>query len=109
MLEDRLIELIEPVLREIDSVLEAGEERRNPAVPEARVREVSGPVPREIHSVLEAGEEFRKPPLEVLRYYRRKVRLSWVPILGRALGVVMVVRQPVDVEGSRDGYQRLLA
>jgi hypothetical protein len=78
MLEDRLIELIEPVLREIGSVLEP-------------------------------GEEFRQPPLEVLRYYRRKVRMSRVPILGRALGVVMVVRQPVDVDGSRVGYQRLLA
>ena len=78
MLEDGLIELIEPVLREIGSVLQA-------------------------------GEEFRQPPLEVLRYYRREVRLSRIPLLGRALGVVMVVRQPVDVAGSRDGYQRLLA
>lgn len=78
MLEDHLIELIEPVLRETGSVLEP-------------------------------GEEFRRPPLEVLRYYRRKVRWSRVPFLGRALGVVMVARQPVDLDGSRDGMQRLLA
>ena len=77
MLEDQLIDRIEPVLQELGSVLEP-------------------------------GEEFRTPPLEVLRYSRRKVRSSWVPILGSALSVVMVVRQPVDVPGSRDGYQRLL-
>ena len=43
------------------------------------------------------GEEFRDPPLDVLRYYRRPVRLHWLPFLGRAQGVVAVVRQPVDV------------
>ena len=59
-------------------------------------------------SVLEDGEEFREPPLEVLRYYRRAVRLNRLPIVGNALSVVMVVRQPVDIEGSRTGYERLL-
>ena len=76
---------------------------------EERLIELIEPVLRELGSVLEAGEEFRQPPLEVLRYSRRKVRWSGVPLLGRALGVVMVVRQPVDVAGSREGYQRLLA
>ena len=64
---------------------------------------------REAGSVLEPGEEFRVPPLDVLRYYPRIARLNRVPIVGRALGVVMVVRQPVDIDGSRAGYQRLLA
>src|SRR5262249_32913179 len=41
-------------------------------------------------------------------YHRRVVRLSRMPLLGRALGVVMVVRQPVDIEGSRTGYQHLM-
>ncbi len=77
MIEDEFIELIEPILREGGSVLEA-------------------------------GEEFREPPLDVLRYYPRIVRMNWMPILGRALGVVMLVRQPVDIDGSRDGYERLL-
>jgi hypothetical protein len=77
MLEDQFIELIEPVLRELGSVREA-------------------------------GESFREPPLDVLGYYPRKVRLGRVPLLGRALGVVMIVRQPVDVEGTQDGYHRLL-
>jgi hypothetical protein len=77
MLEDPFIDLIEPVLREIGSVREA-------------------------------GEEFREPALEVLGYYPRKVRLGRVPVLGRALGVVMVARQPVDVDGTQSGYQRLL-
>jgi hypothetical protein len=77
MLEDQFIDLIEPVLRELGSVREA-------------------------------GESFREPPLDVLGYYPRKVRIGRVPLLGRALGVVMIVRQPVDVEGTQDGYHRLL-
>jgi len=77
MIEDQFIELIEPLLR-------AGA------------------------SVLEEGEEFREPPLDVLRYYRRRVRLSWIPIFGNSQSVVMVVRQPVDIDGSRTGYERLL-
>jgi hypothetical protein len=66
------------------------------------------PILRELGSVLEPGEEFREPPLDILRYYPRIVRMNRVPILGRALGVVMVVRQPVDIDGSRAGYERLL-
>ena len=66
------------------------------------------PILKEVGSVLEAGEEFVKPPLDILRYYPRIVRMNWIPILGRALGVVMVVRQPVDIDGSRAGYERLL-
>ena len=31
-----------------------------------------------------------------------------MPILGRAHSVVMVVRQPVDIDGSTAGYERLL-
>src|SRR4051812_21786060 len=77
MIEDQFIELIEPILRE------AG-------------------------SVLDPGEEFRDPPLDILRYYPRIVRMNRIPILGRALGMVMVVRQPVDIDGSRAGYERLL-
>jgi hypothetical protein len=57
---------------------------------------------------LEAGEEFREPPLDVLRYYRRAVRLSRIPIFGKAFSVVMVARQPVDIDGSPAGYGRLL-
>ena len=77
MTEDAFIELIEPILRE------AG-------------------------SVLEAGEEFREPPLDVLRYYPRIVRMNWMPVIGRGLGVVVLARQPVDIDGSRAGYGRLL-
>jgi hypothetical protein len=55
----------------------------------------------------EEGEEFREPPLDVLRYYRRPVRLHWLPMIGRAQAVVAVVRQPVDVglTGSPKDYQ----
>jgi hypothetical protein len=60
-------------------------------------------------AVREPGEAFREPPLDVLGYYPRRVRLSRIPWLGRAMGVVMVARQPVDIEGDRAGYQRLLA
>jgi hypothetical protein len=59
-------------------------------------------------SSLEDGEEFRAPPLDVLRYYRRAVRLNRIPFLGTAQSVIAVARQPVDVEGSAAGYGRLL-
>jgi hypothetical protein len=66
------------------------------------------PVLRESGAIPEEGEEFRAPPLDVLRYYRRPVRLHWVPVLGRALSVVAVVRQPVDVGLTTADYQRFL-
>jgi hypothetical protein len=75
---------------------------------EDRFIELIEPILKEGGSVQEVGEEFREPPLDVLRYYRRAVRLGWVPILGRALSVVSLVRQPVDLDGSRAGYERLL-
>jgi hypothetical protein len=75
---------------------------------EDRFIELIEPVLRELGSVREAGESFREPSLEALGYYPRRVRLSRVPFFGRALGVVMVARQPVDVEGTQGGYQRLL-
>jgi hypothetical protein len=75
---------------------------------EDRFIELIEPVLRELGSVREAGESFPEPPLEVLGYYPRRVRLSWVPFFGRALSVVMIARQPVDVEGTRASYQRLL-
>jgi hypothetical protein len=58
--------------------------------------------------VLEPGEEFRAPALDVLRYYHRPVRVSWTPVVGRAHGVVAVVRQPIDVGFSEAGYVQLL-
>jgi hypothetical protein len=75
---------------------------------EDRFIELIEPVLRDLGSVSEAGESFAQPPLDVLGYYPRGVRLSRIPILGRALGVVMVARQPADVEGSQGGYHRLL-
>ncbi len=66
------------------------------------------PVLRDLGAAREAGESFRSPPLEVLVYYARRTRLGRIPILGRALGVTAVVRQPVDVDGTAAGYHRLL-
>lgn len=66
------------------------------------------PVLRAAGSVPEEGEEFRAPPLDVLRYYRRPVRLHWVPWLGRGLSVVAAARQPVDVGFSAGDYRRFL-
>ncbi len=56
----------------------------------------------------EVGEEFREPPLDVLRYYRRRVRWNGIPILGHALSIVAVVRQPRDIELRDDDYTRFL-
>ena len=75
---------------------------------EDRFIELIEPLLRELGAVREAGESFGQPPLDVLGYYPRRVRLGRLPILGRALGVVMVARQPVDIEGGQGGYQRLL-
>jgi hypothetical protein len=75
---------------------------------EERLIDLLDPVLRETGSRLEAGEEFRQPPLDVMRYYQRAVRLGVLPLLGRALSVVALVRQPVDIEGTVAGCERLL-
>jgi len=56
----------------------------------------------------EDGEDYRDPPLDVLRYYRRPVRLHWLPMIGQAQAVVAVVRQPVDLDGTEAGCRKLL-
>ncbi|WP_422927382.1 hypothetical protein [Singulisphaera sp. PoT] len=68
------------------------------------------PIMKDCGAIPEEGEEYQAPPLDVLRYYRRPVRLHWIPWLGRALSVVAVVRQPVDVGFAADGaaYHRFL-
>jgi hypothetical protein len=59
-------------------------------------------------AVAEEGGRLIVPSLDVLRYYARPVRLSWMPILGRGLSVVAVVRQPVDLGFSAADYRKLL-
>jgi hypothetical protein len=66
LLEDQLLDLIEPIVKALG----------------ARA---------------EPGEDYREPPLDVVRYFRRPVKLHWLPMIGRAQSVVAVVRQPVDV------------
>ena len=66
------------------------------------------PVIRAGGLVLEIGEEFREPPLDVLRYYHRSVSMNWVPIVGKAHSVVAIVQQPVDIDGSKAGQERVL-
>ncbi len=62
----------------------------------------------QVGSKFHGGEEFRDPPLDVLRYYRRMVRVGRTPLLGRAQSVVLLARQPVDIEGTRPSYERFL-
>jgi hypothetical protein len=66
------------------------------------------PTLRSLGCTRNAGESFREPPLEVHCYYRRAVRISSLPILGRGSSVTAVVRQPLDVEFSEAGYRQLL-
>ncbi len=66
------------------------------------------PVLRDLGSRIEDGEEFRQPPLDVVRYYQRPSGLSALPLFGLARSVVALVRQPVDIDGTSAGYQRLL-
>lgn len=66
------------------------------------------PVMRGLGSAVQDGEEFRDPPLDVLRYYRRPVRLGPIPWFGRGASVVAIARQPVDVGLAAGGYPTLL-
>lgn len=54
------------------------------------------------------GEAFDAPSLTVLRYDKRPLRLHWLPGLGRALSVVAVARQPVDLTFSAPSCTTLL-
>lgn len=60
-------------------------------------------------ATIEEGEEVADPPLEVLRYARRTVRVSWVPWLGKAQSVTAIVRQPGDLGSSAGDQGKLLA
>ena len=77
MIEDQVIELIEPLLQ-------AGGRSSK------------------------TGKSFASRRSRCFVIIASPVRLNWIPIVGNALSVVMVVRQPVDIEGSRTGYERLL-
>jgi hypothetical protein len=61
------------------------------------------------NGTFEDGEEVADPPLDVLRYARRTVRVSWIPFLGKALSVTAIVRQPVDLGSSAGDHGKLLA
>jgi hypothetical protein len=52
---------------------------------------------RPLGFVSDLGEEFPTPELDILRYDVRRVRLSWVPVVGRGLSVMAVVREPGDL------------
>jgi hypothetical protein len=67
-----------------------------------------GPPLSEGGSVVDVGEEFRQPPLDVLRYYRRGLRLGRMPLFGRAQSIVTIARQPVDIDGTQAGHERLV-
>ena len=75
---------------------------------EERLIELVDPVLRGLGSQGREGEEFRHPPLDVVRYYNRSVKLSFLPLLGRSQSVVALIRQPVDIDGTTTGYERLL-
>lgn len=75
---------------------------------EDQLYEIIDPILKTAGAVIEEGEEYRTPPLDVLRYYRRPVRLHRVPLLGRASSVVALVRQPVDVGFGPDDYRKFL-
>lgn len=70
--------------------------------------EILDPVLSTLGAVVTGGDSYEQPPLEVLRYYTRPVRLSWIPVVGRALSVVVVARQPIDVGMTEEGCRTLL-
>lgn len=56
----------------------------------------------------EDGEDFTVPPLQVRCYFRRAVRLHWLPAVGRALAIVAVVHAPDDLGSSAEDSRALL-
>src|SRR5262245_47025570 len=75
---------------------------------EDQLIELIEPLLQQAGSRFQGGEVFRQPPLEVLRYYQRPVRISKFPVVGHAQSVVLIARQPVDIDGSGPAYERLL-
>lgn len=57
---------------------------------------------------IQNGEAFPNPPLDVIRYYARKVKLHWFPVLGQAVSVVAVVRQPPDLSSEPVSIRELV-
>jgi hypothetical protein len=70
--------------------------------------ELIEPLLQKAGSSFQGGEAFHKPPLDILVYYWRSVRIRRIPIFGQAQSIVLIARQPVDVEGNRSSYERLL-
>lgn len=75
---------------------------------EDRLFQIIDPLLQAMGSTDEVGEEYRQPLLDVLRYHRRGVRWSGIPVLGKGQSVVAVVRQPIDVSLSASSYTELL-
>jgi hypothetical protein len=48
------------------------------------------------------AEDYREPSLSVLGYWSRGARLHPLPFFGRSLSLVILVRQPVDVDRVDD-------
>lgn len=71
--------------------------------------EILDAVVRPLGGVSDPGESFEAPPLDVLRLYARPVRLHWLPVVGRALSVVAVARQPADLPFTTAGVRQWLA
>lgn len=80
-----------------------------PRMLESELLSLSESCLRPLGACPDEGESFRSPPLDVLRYFARRVRLSRIPLLGRGLSVVAVVRQPADLGPSRDDVRTLVA
>jgi hypothetical protein len=75
---------------------------------EDQLIELIEPPIQQVGSSFHGGEEFRQPPLDVLRYYRRPVQIGRIPLVNQAQSVVLVARQPVDIDGTRASYEQLL-
>jgi hypothetical protein len=70
--------------------------------------EILDPALSTLGAVVAGGDSYQQPLLDVLRYYTRPVRLSRMPVVGRALSVVAIVRQPTDLGLTVEGCQTLL-
>ena len=79
-----------------------------PKVIDDRLFQMIDPLLQAMGSTEEGGEEYRQPLLDILRYYRRGVRWSGIPLLGKGQSVVAVVRQPLDIGLSVSSYMEFM-
>jgi hypothetical protein len=55
------------------------------------------------------GDRYEDPELDVLLYLKRSLRLSGLPVIGRGLGIIGLIREPSDLQVETfEGASRIM-